>query len=79
MDTEKIASEENDELTHEVDAIVGEWDILEFYYRKNWFTNTCIKLTDSHLISKFNIDYTPEGNSPSHAPTLLSLYFLSQI
>ena len=21
------------ELSHEVDAIVGEWDILEFYYK----------------------------------------------
>ena len=35
MDTEirEIALEENDELSHEVDAIVGEWDILEFYYK----------------------------------------------
>ena len=34
MDTEirEIASEENDKLSHEVDAIVGESDILEFYY-----------------------------------------------
>ena len=34
MDTEiwELALEENDELSHEVDAIVGEWDILEFYY-----------------------------------------------
>ena len=41
MDTEirEIALEENDELSHEVDAIVGEWDILEFCYRINWFTN----------------------------------------
>ena len=41
MDTEirEIALEENDELSHEVDAIVGEWDILEFCYRTNWFTN----------------------------------------
>ena len=43
MDIEirEIAFEENDELSHEVDAIVGEWDILEFCYRTNWFTNTC--------------------------------------
>ena len=27
----EIALEENDELSHEVDANVGEWDILEFY------------------------------------------------
>ena len=35
MDTEirEIALEENDELSHEVDAIGGEWDILEFYYK----------------------------------------------
>ena len=41
MDTEirEIALEENDELSHEVDAIAGEWDILEFCYRTNWFTN----------------------------------------
>ena len=35
MDTEirEIALEGNDELSHEVDAIVGEWDILEFFYK----------------------------------------------
>ena len=36
MDTEirEIALEDNDELSHEVDdAIIGEWDILEFYYK----------------------------------------------
>ena len=35
MDTEikEITLEENDELSHEVDAVVGEWDILEFYYK----------------------------------------------
>ena len=35
MDTEirEIALEENNELSHEVDANVGEWDILEFYYK----------------------------------------------
>ena len=35
MDTEirEIALEENHELSHEVDAIVGDWDILEFYYK----------------------------------------------
>ena len=35
MDTEirEIALEENDELSHEVDATVGERDILEFYYK----------------------------------------------
>ena len=35
MDTEirEIALEENDELSHEVDAIVGEWDILKVYYK----------------------------------------------
>ena len=34
MDTDirEIALEENYELSHEVDAIVGELDILEFYY-----------------------------------------------
>ena len=33
MDTEirEMPLEENDELSHEVDAILGEWDILEFY------------------------------------------------
>ena len=37
MDTEirEIALEENDELSHEVDAIVGEWDILEFCIYKD--------------------------------------------
>ena len=29
----EIALEENNELSHEEDAIVGEWDILEFYYK----------------------------------------------
>ena len=35
MDTEirEISLEENDELSHEVYAIVGEWDILEFDYK----------------------------------------------
>ena len=43
-DTEirEIALEENDELSHEVDAIVGEWDILDSITRTNWFTNMCI-------------------------------------
>ena len=33
MDDTEIRDIENDELSHEVDATVGEWDILEFYYK----------------------------------------------
>ena len=46
MDTEirEIALEENDEFSHEVDAIVGEWD-LEFYYKDKLVTNTYIEMS----------------------------------
>ena len=61
MDTEirEIALEENDELSHEVDAIVGDWDILEFYYKCKLVTNMCIEMSDSHLTSKFKYTLYP--------------------
>ena len=56
-DTE-IRDIENDELSHEVDAIVGEWDILEFYYTY-WFTNTCIEKSKfNRLEPNLKIPYT---------------------
>ena len=33
IETRETALEENYELSHEVDAIVGQWDSLEFYYK----------------------------------------------
>ena len=42
-----------------MDAIVGEWDILEFCYRINWFTNTCIEMSKiNRLTPNINIQYT---------------------
>ena len=62
----EIALEENDELSCEVDVnlrilLQGQTGLL---------IRVCLKLTDSHLTSKFIINYTPEEHSLSHAPIL---------
>ena len=58
MDTKVrvIALEDNGELSHKVDASVGEWDILEFYYNEKlvyYYVHRNAYNTDSHLTSKF--------------------------
>ena len=53
MDTEirEIDLEENDEILHEVGAIVGEWDILELYYKDKLVTNTCIEISKINILT----------------------------
>ena len=61
MDTEirEIALEENYEPSHEVDAIVGEWDILESITMTNLFTITCIEMSKiKRLTPNLKIQYT---------------------
>ena len=47
MDTEIREIEENEELSHEVDAIVGKWDIVEYYY-KDKMVYMCIEVSKSN-------------------------------
>ena len=62
----EIALEENDELSREV---VANFRIL-LQGQTSLLIRVCLKLTDSHLTSKFIIHYIPEEHSLSHAPIL---------